>query len=448
MPCLKKIINENEVEIQNKLEKIKASVKLCTAVLLALELGRFLARKLLETELLERNKEKCTWPRCEKCRARLENKKSKDRSIKSLVGTISWKRKIGRCPNNCEIRECVPLDRRLGLKPNQRASNELRKVGCMLSVFIPYSISSLILKALTGIKICPKTIWNWSQIFGNKASEIMEYEMLLLDSNVELPVEKLAPEISDLPLVAGGDGVFVPFRPNECSPDGEIIWREIKVGIFARMKSYTTKKGKKALRIVHKRLVAVRTEKEKFHDMMRLEAHKQQLQNAKTAAWISDGGTGFWGTYRKLFSSIIGILDFYHAAQYLWKFARIWLDGRTKNATQWFHSARHFLRRGDVTSIGCSIDTQQILESDPKSKLCKSYNNLTSYLLDHMEHVDYDHFKSLDLPIGSGMVESSCKWLVQQRFKGTGMRWSFSGFDNLLSLRLAWVNQRFDKLFF
>ena len=88
MPCLKKIINENEVEIQNKLEKIKASVKLCTAVLLALELGRFLARKLLETELLERNKEKCTWPRCEKCRARLENKKSKDRSIKSLVGTI------------------------------------------------------------------------------------------------------------------------------------------------------------------------------------------------------------------------------------------------------------------------------------------------------------------------------------------------------------------------
>ena len=123
----------------------------------------------------------------------------------------------------------MPLDRRLGLKPNQRASNELRKVGCMLSVFIPYSISSLTLKALTGIKICPKTIWNWSQIFGNKASEIMEYEMLLLDSNVELPVEKLAPEISDLPLVAGGDGVFVPFRPNECSPDGEIIGEKSKL---------------------------------------------------------------------------------------------------------------------------------------------------------------------------------------------------------------------------
>ncbi|WP_372365330.1 hypothetical protein [Candidatus Uabimicrobium sp. HlEnr_7] len=61
MPCLKKIISENEVEIQNKLEKIKVSVKLCTAVLVALELGRFLACKLLEMELLERSKVKCAY---------------------------------------------------------------------------------------------------------------------------------------------------------------------------------------------------------------------------------------------------------------------------------------------------------------------------------------------------------------------------------------------------
>jgi len=73
---------------------------------------------------------------------------------------------------------------------------------------------------------------------------------------------------------------------------------------------------------------------------------------------------------------------------------------------------------------------------------------MTSYFFDHMEHIDYDYFRSLDLPIGSGMVESSCKWLVQQRFKGTGMRWSEKGFDNLLSLRVAWVNNRFDSLFF
>lgn len=50
-------------------------------------------------------------------------------------------------------------------------------------------------------------------------------------------------------------------------------------------------------------------------------------------------------------------------------------------------------------------------------------------------------------PLGSGMVESACKWLIQQRFKGAGMRWSEDGFNHLLHLRLAWANQRFDVLF-
>jgi hypothetical protein len=36
------------------------------------------------------------------------------------------------------------------------------------------------------------------------------------------------------------------------------------------------------------------------------------------------------------------------------------------------------------------------------------------------------------------MVESACTWLIQQRFKGVGMRWSEDGFNHLLHLRLAW----------
>jgi len=45
------------------------------------------------------------------------------------------------------------------------------------------------------------------------------------------------------------------------------------------------------------------------------------------------------------------------------------------------------------------------------------------------------------------MVESACKWLIIQRFKGVGMRWSETGLEHLRALRVAWVNQRFDELF-
>jgi hypothetical protein len=62
-------------------------------------------------------------------------------------------------------------------------------------------------------------------------------------------------------------------------------------------------------------------------------------------------------------------------------------------------------------------------------------------------HIHYRDFERQQLPLGSGMVESACKWSIQQRFKGVGMGWSESSFNHLPILRVAWVNQRFDSLF-
>ncbi len=77
----------------------------------------------------------------------------------------------------------------------------------------------------------------------------------------------------------------------------------------------------------------------------------------------------------------------------------------------------------------------------------RTLHNLYTYLSTHSDHIDYARFRELGLPIGSGMVESTCKWLIQQRFKSVGMRWSEVGFNHLLHLRLAWVNGQFDAIF-
>ena len=72
---------------------------------------------------------------------------------------------------------------------------------------------------------------------------------------------------------------------------------------------------------------------------------------------------------------------------------------------------------------------------------------VSAYLERHREHIDYETDKALGWPLGSGMGESACTWLMQQRFKGVGMRWSEDGFNHLLPLRLAWVNGSFETLF-
>ncbi len=77
----------------------------------------------------------------------------------------------------------------------------------------------------------------------------------------------------------------------------------------------------------------------------------------------------------------------------------------------------------------------------------KTLSNVVSYLETHQDHLDYEFYKDVGLPLGSGMVESACTWLIQQRFKCVGMRWSEDGFNHLLHLRLAWVNGTFEDLF-
>ena len=46
-----------------------------------------------------------------------------------------------------------------------------------------------------------------------------------------------------------------------------------------------------------------------------------------------------------------GILDFYHAAQQLWKSAAAGLDGRTTQARRWCGWARHRLRHGPPDGV-------------------------------------------------------------------------------------------------
>ncbi len=240
---------------------------------------------------------------------------------------------------------------------------------------------------------------------------------------------------------------MVPFRPNGGSPKGKTAWQEVKVGIVARLGQRITKTGKKVSVLVRRRLVAVLGSIDDFKPRIWLASVKEGMLEARTVVWLSDGGRCFWRLFNNQFSRYAqGILDFYHAAQNIWKGARALFDGRTKKARQWFAWARRRLRLGKATEVLDEIKDALSPEDLPDSAR-KTLENLVAYLEGHSDHISYDRYKKLGLPIGSGMVESVCKWLIQQRFKCVGMRWSVNGFNHLLHLRLAWVNGTYDDLF-
>ena len=261
--------------------------------------------------------------------------------------------------------------------------------------------------------------------------------------DVPLP-EPLTAALAAAPLLMGADGVMVPFRPEGGHPRGKTAWHEVKVGVLARLGRHTTRTGKVVARLHQRRLVAVFGDIDALQRRLWLEALRQGIMHASQVVWLSDGARGLWRLFDERFTAYaIGVLDFYHAVQQLWKSAAAWLDGRTTQARRWFGWARHRLRHGNPDGVLADLADALEVEGLPATAR-DTVRTVYAYLERHHDHIDYAAYKALGLPLGSGMVESACKWLIQQRFKGVG---SEDGFNHLLHLRLAWVNGRFEALF-
>ena len=219
------------------------------------------------------------------------------------------------------------------------------------------------------------------------------------------------------------------------------------MGVLARLGRHRTRTGQVVPRLQQRRLVAVLGDIDALQRRLWLEALRQGILHASQVVWLSDGARGLWRLFEERFMAYArGVLDFYHAVQQLWKSAAAWLDGRTTQARRWFGWARHRLRHGNPDGVLADLADALEVEGLPDTAR-DTLRTVYAYLERHREHIDYAAYKALGLPLGSGMVESACKWLIQQRFKGVGMRWSEDGFNHLLHLRLAWVNGRFDALF-
>jgi hypothetical protein len=447
MLCLHDSIRHDDPALQRLLHAVEDAPSLTAVILAAWQVARVLTVHLVEAVLAQRAHRPSAWPRCPQCGVFLRSKGFATRQVTSLFGPIRWRRRVGRCPHGCAIPQVAPLDEALGVQPQQRTSGELQHLGCALAVFVPFATAARLLGWYSGGTVSPQAVWQWVQTAGHRAIETLQEHLHALAQG-DLPTpEPLTADLAAAPLVLGADGVMVPFRPTGGQPTGKTQWHEIKVGVLARLGQHCTRTGKVVTRLHHRRLVAVLGNVDALKPRLWLEAVRQGIRQTPQVVWLSDGARGLWRLYEEgLAVHAVGILDFYHAVQYLWKGAAAWLDGRTTQARRWFGWARHRLRHGQPDGVMADLVEALEVEGLPDSAR-DTLLALYTYLKRHRDHIDYAQYKDLGLPIGSGMVESACKWLIQQRFKGVGMRWSETGFNHLLHLRLAWINGRFEALF-
>ena len=113
-----------------------------------------------------------------------------------------------------------------------------------------------------------------------------------------------------------------------------------------------------------------------------------RTRTAPQVVWLSDGAWGLWRLYDEhLAAAAVGILDFYHAVQSLWKGAAAWLDGRTTQARRWFGWARHRLRHGQPDGILADLVEALEVEGLPASAR-DTLTALYAYWERHRDHID------------------------------------------------------------
>ena len=396
MLCLHNSIRHDEPSLQRRLRAVEDAPTLTTLLLAAWQVARVLPVQLVEAVLTERARQPIAWPPCPACGRPLRSKGFAPRQLMSLCGPIRWRRRVGRCAQGCDVPQVAPLDEALGVQPHQRTSKELQALGCALAVFVPFATAARLLGWYCGGVVSARAVWEWVQAAGRHAMALLQEELDTAAKGHEPLREPLAAEHAALPLALGADGVMVPFRPAGGAARGKIRWREIKVGVLARLGQHRTRPGQVVTRLVQRRLVAVLGDIEALTPRLWLEAVRQGIGSAPQVVWLSDGGRGLWRLFEERCASHArGILDFYHAAHQLWKCAAAWLDGRTRQARRWFGWARHRLRHGMPDGVLADLTEALDVEGLP-APVQDTIRAVYAYLERHREHIDYAKYKELN----------------------------------------------------
>jgi hypothetical protein len=141
------------------------------------------------------------------------------------------------------------------------------------------------------------------------------------------------------------------------------------------------------------------------------------------------------------------IVDFYHATEYLAKLAAVLFDD-PRAAHGWQRRMRRWLKR-EPNAVFRILHSAAKHHSELKltSKEEEAYRKAYQYLNNQKAYMDYQEYRRLGLPIGSGITEAGCKTVFTQRFKESGMSWGIEGGGVILTLRLATLSRVWETVY-
>lgn len=180
---------------------------------------------------------------------------------------------------------------------------------------------------------------------------------------------------------------------------------------------------------------------------LRRECQSLRIDRADRVVALTDGGAGLQDCLIKalggLAKEVVFILDFWHAADHLQEFAKVFIkddETRQQQVKAWCHQLKH---EGGAAMLRM-LEDLDLSRSPPPVR--ESHRLLTGYLRNNLHRMNYPAYLQNGWQIGSGKVESACKSVICQRLKCSGMRWREYGTNALCHLRAVYKSRQWQPL--
>jgi hypothetical protein len=289
---------------------------------------------------------------------------------------------------------------------------------------MPFEHASSILHDLLGVHVSGETGRRLSEQAG-KQVEQAQTAQAHLPSKQETTMRSKA-----LRLAMSADGAMVPLVGGE--------WAEVRTLAIGEVPA----RGATAAAVHVDKLsyFSRLSDAATFTDLAEVETRRRHLIEAEEVCAVMDGAEWLQGMIDVHRQDAVRILDFPHAAEHVAKLLEALRTRGTCLPENLLQRCLHALKeRGPVTLAKMAARLSEEDASQPEVR------EHLSYLQKRCSQMQYPIFRQAGWPLGSGMVESANKLVVERRLKGAGMRWERQNVNPMLALRNGICNERWKE---
>lgn len=318
-----------------------------------------------------------------------------------------------------------PLDEELQLLPGSLTPHG-HECLVRLSGWVPFEKAVVLFRDCMGIEVSKGMSQRYTEAAGQVYAQRQEEEV----EHLEQAAPVAEPGADKIQISA--DGAMVPLLHG--------VWAEVRTVVIGEVHARVEKSGESVAQTRNLSYFSRKVSAEVFQRLALAEMHRRGVDQAQAVAAIMDGAEWEQGFTDYHCPTATRILDFPHAAEHVNGIGEALYGEHTPESQAWLEGQLHRLKQDGPEEL--LQELRRLVQEKPGVGVIASH---CAYLEKRKGQLQYPQFQAQGWPIGSGIVESGNKLVVEARLKGSGMHWAEHHVNPMLAIRNVICSDRWKE---